>query len=248
MPKIALQLYTLRDEMTDDFAGKLQRVREIGYAGVEFAGYGGLKPAKLATFLSDLQLVAVSNHVPFEELENHLDRAIEGALTVGLQYMVCPSVPAERCQTKDDFARLADLFNEIGTRVAAAGMAFGYHNHDHEFTQFDGEFALDYLFSHTDPVGVQTELDLFWIEKAGQSSVQYIERYRDRCPLLHVKDMTNDEERFYAEVGQGTLPWPEIFQAAEQSGTQWYIVEQDECRRDPFECIQTSFDYLLHHI
>lgn len=248
MAKIGLQLYTLRGEMTDDFAAKLRWVREIGYEGVEFAGYGGMEPEKLAKVLSDLQLVAVSNHVQLQDLEGHLDQVIDDANTVGLQYMVCPYVSLERLQTKDEVARLAEFFNQIGEHVAAAGMRFCYHNHDHEFIVFDGEFAIDYLFSHTDPVCVQTELDLYWIEKAGQSSVRYIERYQGRCPLLHVKDMTDDEERFYAEVGQGTLPWAEVFRAADQSGTQWYIVEQDECRRDPFLCVQASFDYLKHRV
>jgi sugar phosphate isomerase/epimerase len=65
-------------------------------------------------------------------------------------------------------------------------------------------------------------------------------------PLLHVKDytVTAKGERIFAEVGHGNMNIPEILTAAETAGCQWFIVEQDTCRTDPFECIARSLDYL----
>lgn len=246
--KIGLQMYTLRTVMTDDFPGKLRRVAEMGYDGVEFAGYGGMQPKDLSRLLTDLGLAGMSSHVQFPELESDLDRVMEDAQTLGLQYITCPSVPKERRQTKDDFARLADLFNQVGAHVEEAGMQFAYHNHNHEFVSFDGTYGLDYLFSHTDPKQVQTELDLYWIEFAGENAVRYIDRYRGRCDLLHVKDMATDGDgRYDVEVGQGSLPWTEVFASAQAAGTVWYIVEQDHCRNEPFASVQTSLTYLQQH-
>lgn len=35
---VALQLYSVRDEMAADFEGTLRKVKALGYDGVEFAG------------------------------------------------------------------------------------------------------------------------------------------------------------------------------------------------------------------
>ncbi len=81
--------------------------------------------------------------------------------------MVCPGVPESIRQTREDYLRLADLFNDVGAVCHQAGMKFGYHNHHSEFEVFDGEQGIDLIFAHTDPQFVQMELDVFWVEKAG---------------------------------------------------------------------------------
>jgi sugar phosphate isomerase/epimerase len=43
------------------------------------------------------------------------------------------------------------------------------------------------------------------------------------------------------EVGEGNLDWPAILDAAREAGTEWYLVEQDTCQRDPFESLAISF-------
>jgi hypothetical protein len=47
--KIYLQLYSVRDDINSDFKGTIQKVAEIGYTGIEAAGYAdgkfyGLEP------------------------------------------------------------------------------------------------------------------------------------------------------------------------------------------------------------
>ena len=38
---VALQLYSVRDDLSADFEGTLKKVKELGYQGVEFAGLYG---------------------------------------------------------------------------------------------------------------------------------------------------------------------------------------------------------------
>ncbi|QQE80522.1 sugar phosphate isomerase/epimerase [Alicyclobacillus sp. SO9] len=244
MAKLGLQLYTLRDMMEQDFTGVLKKVSDIGYQGVEFAGYGGLSATELRKVIDDLGLEGVSSHVQLHELENNLDKVLEDAQELGLSYIVCPVLPETMREGADNYRKLAGLFEQVGDKAARVGIKFAYHNHAFEFTELDGQFALDALYAWTDPKLVQAELDIYWIEYAGQSAAQYIKRYAERTELLHVKDMTNDDERFFAEVGTGQLDIPSILSAAQAAKVEWYLVEQDISRRDPLESIQISYRYL----
>ena len=243
VPKTGLQVYTLRALMNDDFVGTLQKVAEIGYEGVEFAGYGGLPAKELANVVQSLGLIPVSSHVPLQQLESNLDETLEYAVNLGLQHVVCPYLPEER-RTADDYRRLADLFDRVGQRCAQSGIRFAYHNHAFEFERLGEQYALDCLYDWTDPQWVQAELDVYWVEFAGERASDYVRKYAQRCQLLHIKDMTNDDERFYAEVGYGRLDIPGIVSAAVASDVDWFMVEQDVCRRPPLESVTMSFRYL----
>lgn len=244
MNKIGVQLYTLRDLMKDAFVPTLEKVAKIGYEGVEFAGYGDMPIKALRDVVVDLGLTPVSSHVSLNELQNRLSGVIEEASVLQLEYVFCPYLPEELRRSKSDYQQLAEFFNRVGESFAEVDIRFGYHNHAFEFLTFDNTFALDYLYEHTQKEYVKAELDLYWIAYAHQDPSEYIRRYAGRCPVVHLKDMTADDERFFAEVGQGTLNWPGILSAAEESDVQWYIVEQDVCRNNPLESIQMSFEFL----
>jgi sugar phosphate isomerase/epimerase len=125
-------------------------------------------------------------------------------------------------------------------------MTLCYHNHAHEFFQCGGRAVLDDLFARISPEHLQAELDIHWVQAGGGDPAETCRRLAGRLPLLHVKDyaVTANGERLFAEVGHGNLNIPEILAAAETAGCQWFIVEQDTCPSDPFECISRSLDYL----
>ncbi|MNY79135.1 hypothetical protein D3C86_2196410 [compost metagenome] len=64
-------------------------------------------------------------------------------------------------------------------------------------------------------------------------------------PIIHLKDMTDDEEQTFAEIGMGQIDFVPILQWGEKNGIEWYVVEQDRCRRDPMESVQISYEQLL---
>ncbi|UOF88730.1 sugar phosphate isomerase/epimerase [Fodinisporobacter ferrooxydans] len=244
MPKLGLQLYTLRDLLKEDFIGTLRKVSKIGYEGVEFAGYGDMSIRELRRAVDDLGLTPVSNHVPLAHLETKLDIVIEEAKELGISYIVCPFIAEDRRKDANDYRKLAALFNQVGEKLAQEGLKFAYHNHAFEFVKFNEQYALDALYQWTDLQFVQAELDVYWIEYAGESAVEYIKKYANRTELLHVKDMTNDDERFFAEVGSGCLNIPGILETAQASNILWYLVEQDVSRRNPLESVEMSYRYL----
>lgn len=237
---VAVQLYTLRDQTEKDFAGTVHKVAELGYTGVEFAGYGGLEPAAMRRLLDDCGLRACGTHAGIDKLKGQLEREIEYAQTVGYQYIGVPWSSKEARADRDACKRFAAWLNETGARVKAAGLTLVYHNHDFEFEQVDGQYVLDIYMQETDPSLVQMELDCYWATKAGVDPAAYIRKYADRVPLVHLKDMTPGPDPTFAEVGEGVIDYQPVFAAASVGGATWYVVEQDRCQRPSLESVTIS--------
>ncbi|OCA88060.1 xylose isomerase [Bacillus sp. FJAT-27225] len=241
---VAVQMYTLREEAEKDFAGTLRKVAELGYDGVEFAGFGGLSAQEVKGLIEELGLQAVSAHIPLPELEGNLEKVINDLKTVGIQYAVCPYLPLE-LRNEEFYLSMIPSLNKIGETLKAEGITLCYHNHDFELQPLsDGRTALETIFEDTDSNALNTELDVYWLSKAGENPVRWLNRYAGRSPLVHLKDMTADEEQFFAELGTGSIDLNAILDAGQEAGVQWWIVEQDACRRDPFESVEISLNYL----
>jgi sugar phosphate isomerase/epimerase len=238
---VALQLYTVRDETARDFAGTVRQVAEIGYPGVEFAGYGGLDAAAMKSLLDETGLQAASSHVGLDRLEADLDGEIEYCLAIGCSYLVLPWLAMDQ-RSPEQLRALAPRLNEFGRRCHERGLTFGYHNHDFEFASSDGQYLLDMLLDATDPALVALELDGYWAAYAGVDPAAYLRKRRGRVPLVHLKDMAAD--RTFTEVGDGTLDLPAIFAAAEEGGARWYIVENDRPAMPSLQSARRSLENL----
>lgn len=243
-PTIALQMYTLRDLAAQDMIGTLRKVKEIGYEGVELAGYGDASPDQLTEALQEIGLKVVGAHVGFGTLQEDLGGYIAETQRMGNTHLVCPSIPGAR-RTMEGYREFAQELEGLAREASGTGMTLCYHNHDFELNdKFDGQMGLDILYANSDPALVQAEIDTFWIQKGGVNPADYIRKYAGRAPLIHIKDMTKDERQTFAEIGTGSLDWPAIFEAAEAGGARAYIVEQDVCPGDPLDSIRISLENL----
>lgn len=248
-PPIALQLYTLREELKRDFWGVVRQVAEMGYEGVQISGFefdAENTPERLKRFLDEVGLQSAGRHVALSRLEGDLETVFAESQALKDPYIICPFLPEERRRTAEDWKRTAELFNRLGALCKDRGFIFGYHNHAFEFQSFEGRRGLDILIEETDPNLVTFEIDTYWVQYGGGDPVEYIRRCAGRIPLVHLKDMTGDERRFFAEVGEGILDWKSILPACEEAGVQWYIVEQDRCERPPLESVRISLQNLRH--
>jgi len=256
--EIGLQLYTLRNEIeAQGLQPVLQQVAEIGYAWMEGFGYEGRKflgtaPADLKSMLSDLgmrmpsvhSVTEVSSEGGKDAIVDQMKITAEDALAVGAEYLVWAFLTEEDRESLDDYKRHIETWNQFGQVCKEAGIQFAYHNHDFEFMTFDGVRAYDMIMEETDPDLVKFELDLYWITKAGFDPVEYFNKAPGRFHLWHVKDMEPGDEKFFAEVGQGTIDFKRIFDAKDVSGMKYFFVEQDQSRRSPFESIRMSYNHL----
>ncbi|WP_054954890.1 sugar phosphate isomerase/epimerase family protein [Paenibacillus dakarensis] len=247
---IGLQMYTLREETAQDFRGTLRKVAELGYEGVEFAGYGDIPADEMKTILQELGLQAIGSHVGLHLLREDLQKEIDYLKTIGAKYMMCPYVALEDRSSAEDWRKLFVFLEEVGTEVRKQGLVFGYHNHAFEFEdQVGNAFAYDALYEATSPEAVQVEMDVCWIQYAGQDPLVYIPKYAGRLPLLHLKDFSVDDqgEMKTLELSQGNVNLPAVIKAASDAGTQWLIVEQDVCQNPPFESISNSLNWVKNH-
>jgi sugar phosphate isomerase/epimerase len=242
---IALQMYTLRNEAEQDFTGTLKKVAGLGYEGVELAGYGGLEARKLKEVLDHLGLKAASSHIPLSELRDETEKVIEDLKVLGSRYVVCPYLAPEE-RTENDYIRLINDLNEIGEKCAGEGITLCYHNHDFELTSLsDGRSALETILEETNPEWVKAEFDIFWLTFAGEQPAEWLERYKHRSPLVHLKDMTTDGKRYFAELGTGGVDLKSVLSFGNRFGNvDWWIVEQDECRNPPLQSVKRSLEFL----
>ncbi len=169
--QVALELYTVRDETSRDFAGTLRRVAQMGYAGVEFAGYGNLSSQEMSALLAETRLRVAGTHLGLDALQGpQLDASIRYCLDIGCPIIVLPSL-ANEWRTREGMQALAPRLNAIGRQCQEYSITFAYHNHDFEFTRVDGVYLLDYLLQATDPSLVKIELDVYWAAYAGVDPV-----------------------------------------------------------------------------
>jgi sugar phosphate isomerase/epimerase len=239
---IAAELYTLRDSLrdADAIAAGLARVREMGYDGVELAGLGPIEPGHLRRLLDETELAACSAHVRWERLRDETDAAIEDCRTWGCDHVAVPILPPEY-RDAAGYARFAAEASEVGGRLQEAGVRLAYHNHAFELERFGSESGLEILYRTGDPARLGAQLDTYWIQYGGGSPSTWIRRMGDRMPTIHIKDMdVADGDPVMAEIGEGNLDWPDVLAACRDSGVRWLIVEQDYCRRDPFESLAIS--------
>ncbi len=241
LDRVGLQLYTVRSSMEDSVEDTLERVAQIGYDEVEFAGYFDRSPQQIRNILNETGLRAPAAHLPLEQLEGEWDAVVDLAAATGHEYLVVAWIDPANRTSLDDYRRMAERFNRAGERANAAGLTFAYHNHDFEFQPVEGRIPQDVLMEETDPALVGFELDLFWITKAGGDALTYLTEHSGRFPLVHVKDMAVDGSM--TAVGAGTIDFAALFASSEQAGIRHYFVEHDN-PGDAFESIASSYRHL----
>lgn len=238
--KIGIQLYTVREPLTQDFKGVCRELVKLGFEGAEFAGnYGGMEPAELAAFCKEIGLKACGTHIGINELGDPANKAYEYARALKVKYVTC-SYGGDFTQV---WKTCSDLCGKAGAAAAKNGFTFTYHNHAAELAKVDGECALDLIFKNNDAKKVMAELDVYWLTKGEQNPVDYIKRYSSRLPELHMKDM-NPEDSSFTELGTGRVDLAACVAAAKESICEWVIYEQDVCKRPQLESAEMSIKHL----
>lgn len=248
---IYIQLYSVRDDIKADYEGTIATVAEIGYTGVEAAGYNdgkfyGMSPEDFKKSIEDAGMEVLSSHTTFPLAENPSetdweavwawwDTAIQAHKDAGMKYIVAPWMPTPT--TLADLQVYCDYYNQVGEKCNAAGMKFGYHNHNFEFNEIEGELMYDYLLNNTDPSKVFFQMDVYWVGEGGKNPVDYFNNYEGRFELLHIKDEK--------ELGRsGKVDFEAIYNEMDKSGVKYNIVEVERYTGTPIEGVKESYDYL----
>jgi sugar phosphate isomerase/epimerase len=261
---IGLQLYSVRDQLPKDFDGTLKQIGAIGYREVEAAGFFGHSASDVKKAMSAAGLNCVSAHYPLAQLQpQQLDGVLQYGKELGLQYIICSSPMLKdpsrvsagnfrssmEAMTLDDWRWNAEQFNQLGTKVKAEGMQFGYHNHVMEFRPENGTVPYEELLRLTDPAKVTMEMDCGWVIVGGKNPVDYLTRYPTRISMLHVKDFKLGEsgtksEPVSTEMGRGSIDYTKIFKAAKLAHIRHYFIEQEQFDIAPMEALKIDADYM----
>ena len=247
---LGLQLYSVREMLPKDFDGTLKKLAAIGYKECEAAGYYGKTPAQWKASMDAAGLKCVSTHHNLADLKSKLSELTDYGQAIGLEYMICSWAGLHRDPAKkgelslDDWRWVADQFNEIGPKVKAAGMTFGYHNHTVEFGTENGVVFFDELLKRTDPASVVFEMDCGWVVGGGHNPVEYLKQSPERFPLFHLKDLVKGPDGKFKNVimGKGTIDYRPILKAA--TGMKHCFIEQEEYTYDPIEDLKQDGEFL----
>jgi sugar phosphate isomerase/epimerase len=245
---LGLELYSLRQQLPNDFNGTLKQVGALGYQEVEADGYFNHSVAEVKQAMQDAGLNLVSSHYVLDDLTKQFDQILEFNKELGVGYVICPTqgfrnpAPGQRILTLDDWRWNADQFNMLGEKFKAAGIQFGYHNHTEAFRVTEGVVPYDELMRLTDPSKVTMEMDCGWVVVGGGDPVEYLKKYPKRISMLHVKDFkmatpnsasspasapaspsagpaaAPRRRSRIAELGQGSIDYRPIFEQAAKAG------------------------------
>ena len=261
---IGLQTYSLGKELFKDVPGGLKNQKKYGYTTLELAGYNngkinGVDMVEFNKMANDAGLTIISSHVNppvWEYKKDNQDKISEfwkktadDHAKIGCKYLIQPGQPATR--STEEVAYVGEVFNEAGRIAKAAGLLFGYHNHDMEFAHvkpggtasvfgrhFPGDIIYDLMLKNTDPSLVLFEMDVYWAVMGQQDPVEYMKKYPDRIRVLHIKDR--------AVLGQsGLMNFEQIFKQAYANGIKDYFVELEGMRGGTqFEGVRDCCAYL----
>ncbi|MEA3345206.1 MAG: sugar phosphate isomerase/epimerase [Chloroflexota bacterium] len=245
---VALQLYSAREECAEDLVGTLRAVAEMGYEGVEFAGYYGREAEELRGILDGLGLEVAGTHIGINTLlGDELQRTIEFNNVLGNKFLIVPGLPEEYRNSKSAWLKTAEIMNEVSEKVKPHGMRVGYHNHAVEFQPMEGENPWDIFFGATDE-DVVMQLDTGNALYGGGDCVSILERYPGRAITVHLKPYSTEagphaEKGFRPLIGEDDILWDDVFRLCETiGGTEWYIVEYESDAYPPLEAVARCLD------
>ena len=246
--KKALQMYTLRSHLNSkaEIADTLAKVRAMGYDGAEWYGLLGMTPEELAKLTTDAGLAMFSLHISAADLLEPDTDFLKRTAAVGVKYLPIGWLPEERLAGGPLFEETCDLIRRYAEIAAEYGLYVLYHNHDFDLAVIGDTTKLDALYDALPGNVLGAEPDTCWLYSGGVDPVEYLKRYADRAPVIHLKDCVKEGGRSgFCPVGMGVLDFAAILPVCDRAD--WVCVEQDEPSMglDDFGCAEASVKSLL---
>ena len=243
--KIALTLFTLRDycQTEKDLDATLKTLRNMGYRAIQVSAVP-LHPQAVRDIADKHGLYICAAHENLPDLRNRFDQVVEKLKTWDCNFTALGHPGDAFSVDPQKAGKLIAELNDYGKTFAEQGIRFAYHNHHTDFARVGDSTFMECLVNETDPDSFFLEMDLHWVQRGGQSPVDWIQMVAGRMPVCHFKDYAIvGADPIFCEVGEGNLNWKAIIQACEQTDVRWYVVEQDAPvdGRSIFESVEISF-------
>ncbi len=239
--KFAVQLYSVRDHIKtgEDMLNILEKVKEIGFDGVEFAGYFGLSAKELKAKCDEVGLVPVGTHMGLDDFrEDKLEKTLEYCKELGLPYAGVGGAPHNTFEEATETGMVLGNANEAGK---AMGIQTYYHNHTEEFTDLKNcKTAMDIISEN----GCYLELDTYWSFCAGIDNKEYLAAHKEKIKLIHIKDGIGEKPM---ALGEGENDLKNVVEGVKAIGLEWVVLENDEPVPTGLEDIARSYKWLKNN-
>jgi sugar phosphate isomerase/epimerase len=250
LTQVAAQLYTCRDLIQDakGLTATLSRLKKIGYGAVQASGLGPIPSLELGRIITDAGMVCCSSHEPAQDVLDSPAKVIDRLGALRCKITAYPFPHGIDLGSRNIVDAWIIKLQRSAEALARAGLTLCYHNHNHEFRKLDGRIVLDLIYEGAP--AIKAELDTYWTHYGGGDVLAWTRKLTARLPVMHLKDYqtTAQNAPLWCEIGEGTLDFKTIIAAADQSGCQWFAVEQDTCPGDPVESLAKSYGYLQEHL
>ncbi len=238
--EIGLQLYSLRNEIPKDVAGTLKQIKSWGITEIEGGSTYGMTVEEFNALSKNTGLKLIAIGADFAELEKEPMAVAQRAKAFGVTYVVCYWIPHHGDNfTLADTENAIHVFNTAGKILAEQGISFCYHPHGYEFRPNGKGTLFDLMMTKLNPAYVNFEMDVFWIKHPGQDPVKILKKYKNRFPLMHLKDRkpgTEGNQNGHADVetnvvlGQGDVGIVAIMKVAKRYGVKHFFIEDESSR------------------
>lgn len=254
LPKLGLQLYTVRDEIDKDIEGTLAKVAEMGFSGVESAFWPdeiSIEDAGKRLRANNLNVFSAHIELPVnQEEKDNMERIAEAYNCKRMVWHGWPEDP--RYKTEEGTRELIDIYNEVNQFAKSRGLWFGLHNHwwEYEKQSYD-QYPYEILLREVDK-DIFFEIDTYWATVAGHNAAEIIQKFGKRAPLIHIKDgpgkysesLDLDEPDPMVALGKGSMNIPSIASAGKNI-LEWMIVELDVVNTDVYKAVKESYEYMV---
>lgn len=233
---IGFQSWTVKEMLSKDLEGTLNTMAGMGYKMIEmcspkgyaqigFGKFAAMKTADIKKTINNAGLTCPSCHFGSAEFgDDKIDESIQFAKELGLTQMICSTFWLPKTATLNDYLASADNLNKAAEKIKAAGMQAGFHNHEFEFAQLDGQLIYDALMGRFDSNLVKMQFQAEVIN-LGYKAADYFKKYPGRFISSHLSDWTSDKKEI--ALGQGVIDWKEFFAAAKIGGVKNFFVEME---------------------
>ncbi|WP_291785309.1 TIM barrel protein [Cecembia sp.] len=236
--EIALQLYSLRNEMREDMKGSHQLIADWGIQYMEGGGIYGMELDDYKGFISGLGLSVIGVGADFKLLQENPQAIIDNAKAFGAKYATCFWIPHENGKFSiKETQEAIKVFNEAGKILKDAGITLCYHPHGYEFHPHGDGVLFDELLKNAKNYAFN--MDVFWVQMGGGDPLAIMQEYPDKFPLLHLKDRAHgtpgsSDGRGDVEtnvvLGTGDVDIRGLIKQAMKVGTEYLIIEDESSR------------------
>jgi sugar phosphate isomerase/epimerase len=239
---IGLQLNSMREIVAKDMPGTLEAVAKMGYQGVEFTGCYEHKAEDVRKILDRSGLLCCGTHNKLDVLTGDaLEGTVEFNKILGNKFLIIPGLPHANMASLAALIDTAKLLTDLAEKVKDSGMRLGYHAHAQDFKPLADRIPWEVVFTNAGP-SVVMQLDTGNCLDGGGDPIAILKKFPHRSATIHLKEHGGPKG---AAIGEGDVPWREIFELCETTGdTEWYIVDQGSYRGPPLETVKLCLENL----